>query len=159
MDANDLYNEQESAKHTLVKQLLRYVKEHGHDITEKERADFELFDEDGYRFTKILNFYELDGCVDISQTMKNPDIKIFGLSFDEISEQLDENFTYNVIQCLYVEIDDTGEENLKYYCFFNAGVNFCESADPDHDYVDAMGLSGLETIISNIHYYENKGAF
>ena len=145
----------EDCKRILVSKLTEYVRMNGTDVTDCERDEFGIYDEDGCHVTKILNFFESDGCVIATQNLINlPDINIGG-SNEELLRQLAYNFSVSAYLCLYIEVDEKGREYLKYYRLYNSGVCFTSDfAEPDHEYVLNLGLNEIDAIINVINKFD-----
>lgn len=152
MDIQQLTGFQESCRRRIENAILQFVKEHGEDLTSYEINEFGL-DEDREgegTITKVWNFFDNGGCYFIEANGINSD-QCFGISDKNWHECLNYAVTYNAFQCLYIVVDDNGNERLKYYRFSNGGCDFDDDqAEPDHDYVSKLSLVDLSYIIAAI---------
>ena len=77
-----------------------------------------------------------------------PDVSI-ECGIDALLQQLSDNFDISAYQCLYIETDEYGRENLKYYVHYNTGVAFSSDfADSEHEYVMNLSMSEIGEIIN-----------
>lgn len=152
MDIQQLTGFQESCRRRLENAILQFVKEHGEDLTSYEINEFGL-DEDREgegTITKVWNFFDNGGCY------FNEDDGLNSNTLEDIDDEnwydkLYEGMTHTAYQCLYIVVDDDGNERLKYYRFSNGGCNFDDDqAEPDHDYVSKLSLVDLSYIIAAI---------
>lgn len=163
MDIQQLTGLQESCRRRLENALLQFVKEHGVDLTSYEINEFGLDEgrEGEDNITKVWNFFDNDGCYYIhTQINKEFDIQDIRNKHqgddswetdDAIDEEIYNFFDYSAFQCLYIVVDDDGNERLKYYRFSNGGCAFDDDqAEPDHDYVSKLSLVDLSYIIAAI---------
>lgn len=150
MKKEDIFNLEAAAKRIIVDGLMNFVREHGSDITEREREDFGLHDECGYHVTKIFNFYDRDGCnvVAACYPIREPDD-----DENPLSTILD-TFVHMSINCLYIERDSEGAETLSYYGWYNDGVCYnADFAESEHGEVSNFGLSELQNILDTVRRY------
>ncbi len=152
--AKELEGFKNTLNNLMTYRLLQHVKENGEDITDYERNEFGLDEDeqDGVTLTKVLNFYDNDGCYFPVARKILPDV-----STDEntkIADELDNTFEHYAFLCLYIEIDEniSPMENLKYYCLYNNGVGFKYSSEPDHGYVNNLPLEIVCKIVDVIRY-------
>lgn len=175
MDIQQLTGLQESCKRRLENALLEFVKENGTDCGEYEINEFGLDEgrEGEGNITKVWNFFDNDGCYYIhTQINKEFDIQDIRNKHqgddswetdddswetdDAIDEEIYNFFDYSAFQCLYIVVDDDGNERLKYYSFSNGGCSFDDDqAEPDHDYVSKLSLVDLCFLIEAIR--QNPG--
>lgn len=160
MIAKELTKFEQTLNNILVRELLQYVKERGSDISQIERDEFGLDEDDegnGVRLTKILNFYDNGGCYFPTTRKALTDVEPYNKeTVDELQEELSDSFMYWAFQCLYIEIDEglSPKENLKYYCFYNDGTWFSDLAEPEHDFVNALPLEVVCKIIDVIRVHD-----
>lgn len=132
----------------LTNALMEYVKEKGVDCTEYEINQFGLDFDDGSHVTKVLNFYDAEGCYFTTERQTLPDDINYDTDFDGLCKQIDDRWFYWAIQCLYIEVDEDGEESLCYYALWNTGAYFSDAlSQPEHEKVNALPLDVLENII------------
>lgn len=143
--------------------LLEFVRENGEDCGEYEINNFGLDEgrEGEENITKVWNFFDNDGCY-FAETEINNEFNIQSVRNDhageddwEIDEAIDEeienSFDFNAYQCLYIVVDESGNERLKYYRFYNCGACFDdEGSEPDHDYVSRLSLVDLFYLVEAI---------
>lgn len=135
---------------TIEKELIKFVREHGSDITDREREQFELYDEEGCHITKIFNFYDRDGCnvVGAHYPIKEPDD-----SENPLNTILD-TFAYIGINCIYIERNATGNDSLCYYGWYNYGLWYdADFAESEHGEVRNLGLDELQCILDVVIGY------
>ena len=152
MKAKFFYDIQSNCRQVLTSVLMEYVREHGEDYADNASYwsnEFGIYEEDGCKVTKVLDLFGNEGCCVISQRNVNPDIDIDKCkTFDELLELTDDHFIHNAFQQLYIEVDKYGNEDLKYYSFWNTGIYFSDGmSEPDHDYVRTLSLSEIEAIM------------
>ena len=158
MKAGELISAREKLKSILVEKLKEYVKENGKDVTDYDRNVFGFDDDDSdCTITKVLSFYDNDGCYFPTTNGFLSEFNPFDKTTDQLVNELSEKFSYWAFQCLYIKIED-GEEMLKYYTFYNDGTWFSENlAEPEHEYVDTLPLEVICNIIKVINYGASKG--
>ena len=142
----------QKARNILTENLLAYVKEHGEDYSDNSdywANEFGIYEEDGCKVTKVLDFFGNDGCESIIQRNTNPDIDIDSCdTFGELLDITDSEFMHNAFLQLYIEVDEDGNEDLKYYCLYNTGIYHSDLlSEPDHGYIHDLNLSDIENII------------
>ena len=158
MDIKDLVTVARKCQEQLIKALTEYVREHGEEMSDYFYNEFGMYeeDEDGVKITHVLDTSEI-GCAFARQFKVNDetlsDIGRHDEGF-EIFDKLEKSFHYATYWAFYIVKDADGNENLKYYCFYNDGVCYQEDSDPDHDYVERLSLDELHYIIAAI--IENK---
>jgi len=158
MDIKDLIMVARNCQEQLIKVLTEYVREHGEEMSDYFYDEFgmEEEDEEGVKITHVLNTSEM-GCFFARQFKVNDEtLKDIGRHDEgfEIFDKLEKSFHYATYWAFYIVKDADGNENLKYYCFYNDGVCYQEDSDPDHDYVERLSLDELHYIIAAI--IENK---
>ena len=155
MDAKVLRNAEKAAAVFLTQNLLKFVKENGTDITDEEKEQFGLYDEYEGKVTKILNFYEKEGCYSIMTKNCNPDLDpTFCKSADDILQKTDEEFLFTALECLYVVEDEEGVEELKFFCWWNDNMYFMDGlAESEHGFVKDLDLAEFSDIIKVIFNY------
>lgn len=149
---SELQHMQGTCRDMMENALLQFVKEHGVDLTSYEINEFGLDEgrEGEDNITKVWNFFDNGGCYFIEANGINND-QCIGISDKNWHESLNYAVTYNAYQCLYIVVDDNGNERLKYYRFSNGGCAFDDDqAEPDHDYVSKLSLVDLSYIIAAI---------
>lgn len=132
----------------LVSKMLDYVREHGEDVTDYERNEFGLEDDEDCKITKVLNFVDNGGCcfslpngVNIDEEFECDDLLEFQLKTENY-------ITFYAVQCLYIE-EFNGTEYLMSYSLYNGGLRFLDDlSEPDHQ---SMLNESLEyvTMIAN----------
>ena len=154
MDIKDLIMVARNCKEQLIKALTEYVREHGEEMSDYFYNEFGLYeeDEDGVEITHVLNTSEM-GCFFARQFNVNDetleDIGRHDEGF-EIFDKLEKSFHYATYWAFYIVKDAYGNENLKYYCFYNDGVCYQEDSEPDHDSVESLSLDELRYIYEAI---------
>ena len=149
----------DNCRDILTNALMEFVKECGEEISQIERQDFDLEDDEYTRITKIYNFTEKDGCYYNVSRSRFQDIDPYNYeTIEGLADKMDDEFCHNTVSCLYIEEDrNTGEETLKYYMFYNSGTYFSEGlSEPEHGDVYDLGLEDLSIIFGTIIYTENK---
>lgn len=146
----------QTARNILTEELLAYVKENGEDYSghpDYWANEFGIYEEDGRKVTKVLDFFGNDGCESIIQRNTNPDIDVDSCdTFDGLLEITDDEFMHTAFMQLYIEKSEDGGEALKYYCLYNTGIYHSDDlSEPDHGYVKNLNLSDIENIIYVIH--------
>jgi len=158
MDIKDLIMVARNCQEQLIKALTEYVREYGEEMSDYFYNEFgmEEEDEEGVKITHVLNTSEM-GCSFARQFKVNDetlsDIDRHDEGF-EIFDKLENSFHYATYWAFYIVRDADGNENLKYYCFYNDGVCYQEDSEPDHDLVERLSLDELRYIIAAI--IENK---
>lgn len=145
-----IYNLQASVTRQIVDVLMDFVREHGSDITDRERDLFELYDEDGSHITKIFNFYDRAGCnvVGSRYLIKQPD------NDENPLVVISDTFMHMAINCLYIDRDDEGNDSLFYYGWYNNGVWYNEDfAEQEHGEVLNLGLDELQNLLYIVKDY------
>lgn len=142
----------QTARNILTEELLAFVTANGEDYADNANYwsnEFGIYEEDGCKVTKVLDFFGNEGCEVITQRNTNPDIDIDSCkTFDDLLEKTDDEFMHNSFLQLYIEVDADGKEDLKYYCLWNTGIYFSDNlSEPDHGYVKNLNLSEIENII------------
>lgn len=143
MDYKYLEAVRDNAKMAIINAILQYVKEHGEDVTDYDINEFGLDGdmEDGCTVTKVFDFFNNGGCFYCNSSVN--DRKLEDIDDGNWYDKLYSGITHTAIQCLYIVVDENGNEYLKYYQFYNGGVDFDDDqAEPDHD--DAMHLSLID---------------
>ena len=140
----------------LTQELLAYVKEYGKDYSDNPdywSNQFGIEEEDGYKVTKVLDFYGKDGCESIIQRNANPGISIDSRkTFETLLDILSDEFEYTAFLQLYIEVDDGGYETLMYSCLHNTGIcHFDSISESEHEPVSNLNLSDIENIIYVIY--------
>lgn len=144
----------DDARISIIGAIRDYVFEHGEEPSREKIEEFGLEEEedDGYKVTKILDFFNSDGCCYYYPVRSN-------VNNDACEDINDENwydilyseFEYAAMQCLYLHEDEEGNEELMYYCFSNGGVKWDDDqAEPHHDCVDGLAFEELVYIIDAI---------
>lgn len=139
------------ATETLVKGLMLFVNKYGKDLTEKENLDFELNQGDGFRATKIWNFYEQNGCSSVVRVDKEE------CSSEDLEngwyDILYEKFEYTGYNCIYIEEDPDGNKELMWYGWVNGGIHFDgDQAEAHHGHVRDLSLVDIEQIVQQMRY-------
>lgn len=155
MDAKVFRNAEKAVVVFLTQNLLKFVKENGTNITEEEREQFGLYDEYEGKVTKILNFYEKEGCVSIANKKCNPDLEpSLEETLDSFLTKTEEEFLFTTFSCLYVIENEDGVEDLKFLCWWNDNFYFInELSESEHGFVKELSLSEISDIISVINKY------
>lgn len=161
---SELQHMQGTCRDMMENAILQFVKEHGDELTDYEINEFGLDEgrEGEGTITKVWNFLDNEGCyfmkaginkdLDIQEIRDNQDNPDETWETDRaIDVAIDNTFDYSAFQCLYIVVDDNGNERLKYYRFTNGGCKFDDDqAEPDHDYVSKLSLVDLSYIIAAI---------
>ena len=160
---SELQHMQGTCRDMMENAILQFVKEHGDELTDYEINEFGLDEgrEGEGAITKVWNFFDNGGCYYIETVLyKEFDIRNIrnkhqGDKSWEIDEaidiEIDESFNFHAFQCLYIVVDDNGDERLKYYRFYNIGSAFDDDqAEPDHDYVSKLSLVDLCFLVEAI---------
>ena len=106
--------------------------------------------------TKVWNFYDNGGCWFNEDDGINSE-KLESINDENWDEKLYEGMTHTAYLCLYIVVDDNGNERLKYYRFTNGGCKFDDDqAEPDHDYVSKLSLVDLSYIIEAIRLFSKQ---
>lgn len=161
---SELQHMQGTCRDMMENAILQFVKEHGDELTDYEINEFGLDEgrEGEGTITKVWNFLDNGGCyfmkaginkdLDIQEIRDNQDNPDETWETDRaIDVAIDNTFDYSAFQCLYIVVDDDGNERLKYYRFTNGGCKFDDDqAEPDHDYVSKLSLVDLSYIIAAI---------
>lgn len=131
--------------------ILQFVKEHGDDVSDYEINEFGLGErEDEGTITKVWNFFDNGGCYFNENDCINSET-LENIDDENWDEKLYEGMTHTAYLCLYIVVDDNGNERLKYYRFTNGGCKFDDDqAEPDHDYVSKLSLVDLSYITGAI---------
>ena len=156
MNKEKLMELRERAEMDLVLSLKEFVRSHGVDCTDYERNVFglDIDEEDGSRVTKVLNFYDNEGCYFFEPDKVNDD-GLKGMNDENYYDRLYENVVYTAYQCLFIVVDKDGNETLKYYRFTNGGVMFDDvQAEPDHGNCMRLTLHDLHYILETIEELE-----
>lgn len=152
-----LINSQNAAKRNIVRQMLGYVQEKGEPLSQRHCEVFGLIDEEqhGYGVTKVLSFYDQEGCSFSECNKINaaiPAMKSGQINEDRIYEQM----THTSYQCLYVLRCPDGTEQLKYYRFINGGIAFDEDqAEAEYGLVSELSLLDIHYIIQGLKSVES----
>lgn len=145
-------------KHILVDKLKEFVKEHGENIGKYERNEFGLDEDeqDGVTLTKVLNFFDNDGCYFPTTRKVLTEFKPWNKeNIEQVADNLSDEFMFWAFQCLYIEVDEnlTPKENLKYYTFYNDGTYFSDNlSESEHDYVNNLPLEVICKMIDVIEH-------
>lgn len=143
----------------LISALTEYVRNNGQDYQTdgayidsdgEERNtwedDMDIFADEGERITKILDFYNWEGCQITTQRVCNPDKE----------DSLSDVFATQAVYALYI-VERDGEERLWYYSFYNTGVEYRdEESEPEHAPVDSMGVDELVLMAATIIHCDNN---
>ncbi len=154
MDIKDLILVARECQERLIKALTEYVREHGEEMSDYYYNEFgmEEEDEEGVKIVKVLNTSEM-GCFFSTQFKVNDEsLKDIGRHDEgfEIYDKLTDSFHYATYWAFYIVRDSLGREDLKYYKFYNDGVCYDDDSDPDHDFVETLGLEDLHYIYEAI---------
>lgn len=151
-----LINSQNAAKRNIVRQMLEYVQEKGEPLNQIHCEVFGLTDDEqhGYEITKVLSFYDQEGCSFSECNKINtaiPAMKSGRVDEDCIYEQM----THTSYQCLYVLRSQDGIEQLKYYRFINGGIAFDEDqAEAEFGLVSGLSLLDIHYIVQGLKLLE-----
>lgn len=143
----------------LISALTEYVRQNGQDYHKdgvyidsdgEERNTWEdnmdIFEDEGERITKILDFYNWAGCQITTQSVCNP---VEGDSLNYV-------FTTQAVYALYI-VERDGEERLWYYSFYNQGVEYRdEESEPEHAPVEMLDTDVLVMLAATIIHCENN---
>lgn len=135
MKTKEIEEVQIICKKLLIGKLLDYVRQHGEDVTDYERNEFGLGEDDeDWKVTKVLNFFDNGGCC-------------FTLG---VTNGIAPEFVTYAVHCLYI-VEDEGEEHLMSYSLYNVGTEYnSEASEPDHDYMINECMSYVEHIADMI---------
>lgn len=158
MDLEKLLMVRDNLTRELANAILDFVRENGDDVTDYEINEFGLDEgrEGEGTITKVWNFFDNGGC------WFNEDDGINSETLENINDKnwydkLYEGITHTAYLCLYIVVDDNGNERLKYYRFTNGGYKFDEDqAEPDHGYVHKLPLLDLSYIIEAIRLFSKQ---
>ena len=153
MDLEKLLMVRDNLTRELANAILDFVREYGEDgVSDYEINEFGL--DEGLNgegvITKIWNFFDNGGCYFFEPNSINSD-DLDGINEENYYDKLYEGVTHTAYLCLYIVVDNDGEEHLKYYRFINGGCEFDgDQADPDHDYVNKLPLIDLWYLVEGI---------
>ena len=120
-------------KEMLVSKMLDFVRENGEDVTDYDRNEFGLEDEDGCKITKVLNLVDDGGCYFALPNSTNIDVDYECEDVLDLELNIEGRYTFYAVQCLYIEENAFGEEHLMSYSLYNGGLRFLDDlSDPDH---------------------------
>lgn len=152
MDLEKLLMVRDNLTRELANAILDFVRDNGEDVSDYEINEFgldECRDGEG-TITKVWNFYDNGGCWFNEDDGINSE-KLESINDENWDEKLYEGMTHTAYLCLYIVVDDNGNERLKYYRFTNGGCKFDDDqAEPDHDYVSKLSLVDLSYITGAI---------
>ena len=159
MDIKDLILVSRNAQEMMVNALTEYVREHGDEMCNYYRDEFGMCEEDeeDVKIVKVLDV-SYEGCYYSFQGRIN-DARLDNIDYDDendVRNKLDSCFSHYAIWSLYIVREADGTEKLKYYMFVNNGVNYKDSSEPDHDYVNRLRISDLSNIYSAIIKFHKK---
>lgn len=152
MDVQGLFNAELAAKKVLIDALKEFVLKNGEEMCSYYYNEFGMYEEDdGLKIVKVLNLFDNGGCFfAVQDSVCDRD-----LSFDihDSSEKIWDNialsFGFSTFWSIYLVRDAEGYEELKYYRFYNSGVQYDnEGSEPDHDSVEYLTLNMI-TLIYN----------
>lgn len=152
MDKKNLMKACESLKYDIIQKLTRFVRDSGEECTDSHRNDFGLDCEeyDGRRVTKVLNFYDNNGCYFFEPDCVNCD-GLEGMDDENWDEKLYEHTVHTSYYCLYI-VTDGDRESLHYYRDTNGGLTYdLDQADPDHGDCLTLNLVDLHYILQAIN--------
>lgn len=153
MNKQELMNSMEACKASLVERLMEYVRDCGEDVTNHDREQFGLdCDEDeNHIITRVLNLYDNGGCY-FFQPDKVCDDSLRNMTDDDWSEQLYCHAVHTAYQCLYIVVNERGEEQLRYYRFTNGGLTWDDDqSEPDHGSAMMLPLLDLDYLLQAIN--------
>lgn len=154
MEIKDLIMVARNCQEQLINALTEYVREHGEEMSDYFYNEFGMYEEDeeGVKITHVLDTSDI-GCSFARQfnvnddNLKDIDRRDEGF---EIFDKLEESFHYATYLAFYIVKDADGNEDLKYYCFYNDGVCYQEDSEPDHNSVESLSLDELRYIYEAI---------
>ena len=150
MDKKRLMSRTEVCKIDIVQALLEFVRDNGEDCGDYERNEFGLECDDG-RVTKVLNFFDNNGCYFFQPDKVNDD-SLCDMTEENCRELLYEHTVHTAYQCLYIVEDANGNEQLSYYRFTNGGLTWDDDqSEPDHGYAMMLPLLDLNYILDAIN--------
>lgn len=154
MEIKDLILVSRNAQEMLLNALTEYVRENGEEMCDYYYNEFGMYEEDeeGVKIIKVLDTSE-KGCAFSKQFKVNDEnLKDMSRHDDEfeIYDKLTDSFNYSTYWAFYIVQEADGTERLKYYKFYNDGVQYEDDSEPDHDYADSLGLEDLHYIIEAI---------
>ena len=133
MNTNDLKLMRQHCIDLLVASLMNFVLEHGEEMSDYFRDEHGINDDN---VVKVLDLAS-EGCH-------------FSVPIKYRAES-EEDYEHHAFWTLYVVNSDYDGMDLKYYQFYNSGLDFDnEESEPDHDYARCLSLSELEFIYSYV---------
>lgn len=151
MDIQSLIQTKETCRKLLAAALTDFVSDNGQDIEQHEKDDFCLGEfDDEKNITKIVNFYEKNGCSFFEPDGRNS-TALEGMDENNYYDKLYGGVTHTTYTCLYIVVDEKGREWLKYHRFVNGGINFDEEqAEEEHGYVVNLPLLDIKYLFQAI---------
>lgn len=142
MEKKDLILVSRNAREMLVNALYEYVWEHGEEMSDYFYNEHGINDEDeeGVKVVKVLDVSN-PGCCFACQNTVN---------FNSSNSCIESGFHHYSVWSLYIVCDANGNTGLKYYMFHSDGIEYQNSSEPDHDYVDTLSLADLRYIIEAV---------
>ena len=134
----DINRKSNEAFDMLLDAITKFVRANGGEMNDYYRNEFglDVEDKDSERVICVLDV----SCPGCSYAVQ-----------DEVNDDSDSPFTHHSIWALYIVRDnETGEEKLKFYEFYNSGTTYDDDSEPDHDYVCNLTLADLWYIIQAI---------
>lgn len=147
LTANDLRVFEGQICDQLTKKLMDFVLQHGVPMNEHFENSHGIEPDEDEEILSVLDLSE-EGCAYAIQRNVN-----LG---DDTS--YDDGFEFTAIWSLYVTHNKTDHtRRLMYYGFFNDGTEWDDSAEPEHGFVDDLGLADLRYIYEAVcEYYESE---
>ena len=147
LTANDLRVIERLHRNQLAKTLMDFVLQHGVPMNEHFENSHGIVPEEDEEILAVLDLSE-NGCAYALQRWVN---------LDDDTSYLD-GFEFTAIWSLYVTHNKTDHtRRLMYYGFFNDGTEWDDSAEPEHGFVDDLGLADLRYIYEAVcDYYESE---
>ena len=155
MDIKDLILASSNAKEMVINALMEFVKDNGEEMNEYfyNELGMDEEDEDGVKIIKVLDISN-PGCYFATQDETNDDRLPDHTDYSE--EDVNAVFTHYAIWSLYVVREEDGTERLKYYQFYNDGIVYEDSSEPDHDYVSNLSLAELCYIVGSVELWSRS---
>lgn len=135
----------------LLNAITEFVRQNGEDMNEYFYNEFGINEEDyGEKVLKVLNVSN-PGCYFATQDEVNADYIKKAIDRSDYGLAAYRGFEHHAIWALYIVKETDGKEYLKYYEFYNSGIAYDDSSEPDHSYAKDLDIAKLWYIIEALN--------
>ena len=150
MNVKELVEAREEHRQALLQALFDFVKENGEPFSDYYRDEHGIDEEEdeNVTVTHVLDTSQFGCYFPLPLQVNNKEID----DAEDIDNDLYDAFELYCFWSFYIVKDnETGEEELKYYEFYNSGIKWSdEDSEPDHSPAADLSLAKLDYIFTAI---------